>query len=159
MNAVLKPAPTQYQREFLVDVRDEAIPLLHRHWEEIALYRDIPLAPRWDVYDKAEATGTLRIYTARKAGELIGYAAFIVMPAIHYAGSLQAAQDVLYVDDKHRNGRVGVALIRYCEIQLKSEGVQLLLQHAKADPKHVFGSLLERMGYSKMDVIYSKRLD
>lgn len=158
MNAVLKPV-TVYQRESIRDVYVEAIPLLQAHYREIAFYPDIPLDPDWPVYFGAEDQGYLRIYTARLHDQLIGYAAFFVRLNIHYCGSKQAAQDVIYVSSEYRKGRVGLGLIRFCERELKAEGVQVVMQHSKHDPKHVYGSLLMRLGYSHMDDIYVKRLD
>lgn len=158
MNAVLKPVTT-YQRESVRDVCAEVVPLLVAHWEEIAFYSDIPLDPDWVSYFNAEDQGYLRVYTSRRHGELIGYAAFFVRHNVHYQGSKQAAQDLIYVRPEYRKGRIGLGLIRYCEDQLRQEGCQLIMQHAKHDEKHVFGSLLERLGYDHMDDIWTKRLD
>jgi GNAT superfamily N-acetyltransferase len=148
-----------YARESIRDLKDEVLPLLQAHWREIAFYPDIPLNPRWDAYFHAEDSGSLRCYSVRDRGVLIGYAAFFLNPSLHYGGSLQAAQDVIYVDPMYRNGRIGLGLIRHCEHALRAEGCQLLMQHAKADQKHVFGAVLQRLGYDVLDVIYSKRLD
>jgi GNAT superfamily N-acetyltransferase len=158
LNALLKPS-IAYSTERVADVRAEIEPLLAKHWQEIAFYPDIALNPRWEAYLSAEQAGALRVYTVRDRGSLIGYAVFFVNLNIHYGDSLQAAQDLIYVDPMYRHGRIGLGLIRFSEKALREEGVQLVMHHSKADPKHVFGALLERLGYERVDVIHCKRLD
>jgi hypothetical protein len=80
----------------------EITPLLQAHWEEIAHYKDIELAPNVEAYAKLEAAGILHCYTARVAGALVGYFVTTVVPSLHYRGSLQAHQDVLFVLPEHR---------------------------------------------------------
>lgn len=134
----------------------ELTPLLERHWREIAHYLDIPLAVDAAVYHAADAAGALRIVTVREDGALIGYAAYFVRPHAHYATSVQAVQDVVYVDPRHRGG-LGARLLRAADDVLRAEGVQVVHQHVKL--AHNWGALLERMGYEAVETIYSKRLD
>lgn len=135
---------------------EELRPLLFAHWREIAHYQDIELKPDWSTYLKVEEMGCLRVFTARDDQEkLIGYAVFMVRPNLHYSDSIQACQDILYVD-KERRG-FGAKFIAWCDRALQAEGVQAVYHHVKRE--HNFGSLLERMGYQLVDLIYSKRLD
>lgn len=135
----------------------EIEPLLYKHWEEIAHFKDIPLAPNREVYDRLEAAGVLRCFTARLAGALVGYLVATVVPSLHYSGSVQSHQDVLFVLPEHRKSRAGIGLLRFAERQLNAEGVQVLHQHMKV--AHDFGPLLERLGYEWVEKIYVKRLD
>lgn len=147
-----------YQRELVSDLWDEAWPLLEAHWREIARYHDIPLAPDRALYTQVEDAGALRCYTARQAGGLVGYAVFFVRQAAHYKTSLQAIQDVLYIDKASRGGlKAGVCLIRYAEEQLRTEGVQVVYHHTKR--RNRLGQLLQHIGYELADEIYAKRLD
>lgn len=147
-----------YQRERAHELWNEIPPLLKDHWQEIAAFKDIPLNPNVESYCSLEDAGMLRCYTVRNNAELIGYSIFVVNFNPHYQDSLQANEDVIFVHPGHRKGRVGLMLIRYCEQELKKEGVQVLYHHAKAaHPK--LGSILERCGYQLMDKIYAKRLD
>jgi GNAT superfamily N-acetyltransferase len=125
--------------------------------EEIAHYPDIPLACDYAAYFKMEAAGCLRIYTVRNPA-LIGYAIFQVRHSLHYAGSLQAMQDVIYIDPAYRLGRLGMRFLAWCETQLKCEGVQVLMHHVK-ERHPALGRILKRQGYEVMDVLYTKRLD
>lgn len=159
----------QLARERAQDIFEEAIPLLRAHYREIAHYQDIPLDPDFDGYRALEDAGAIRCYTARASvdctdpaherceakGPLIGYAVFFVRRNLHYRGSLQAVQDILYVRPEHRG--TGLRLIRYADEQLRAEGVQVTYQHVKHE--HNFGPALERMGYELIDLIYGKRLD
>jgi GNAT superfamily N-acetyltransferase len=156
MNAQLKPVP-QFSRESGMHVLNDIKPLLLKHYEEIAHWRDIPLNCNFDAYLRMEAAGGLRIYTIRVLGELLGYGIFTVSASLHYGDSLQAHQDVLYLDPAYRKGRLGFRFIQYCDSQLRAEGVQVCFQHVKA--AHNFGPMLERMDYELIDLIYGRRLD
>lgn len=135
---------------------DAMAPLLKRHWAEVGHYPDIPLEVDAGVYLGAEANGQLRIFTARDGGRLVGYAAYFVRPNPHYASSVQAVEDVIFVAPECR-GSTGARLIRFADDALRAEGVQAVYHHVKL--AHNWGPLLERMGYEPIDVIYGKRLD
>ena len=149
-----------YQREDFAEVYSEALPLLERHAKEIAHYQDIQLNVAVERYRLADEAGGLRVYTARTGatGALIAYAAFFMAFNPHFKSSLQAVQDVLYVQPEWRGRMVGFRLIRFSENELRKEGVQAVYQHEKiAHPE--LGKLLLRMGYEAVDTIYAKRLD
>lgn len=148
-----------YARESVAEVRDEIGPLLENHWREVAFYQDIPLSPDWPAYEKADATGFLRVYTARMVGVLIGYCVVFVRQGLHYTTSTEAAEDILFIAPQFRKGRIGIGLIKFTDDQLRAEGVQLIKRHVKLDPALNFGPLLERMGYEPIDQIFGKRLD
>lgn len=132
----------------------EIEPLLQQHWREIAHFQDIPLRPDWEFYLSAK---TIRVFTARQFGELVGYAVFFVSANKHYTTSLQAVQDILYVHPSKRGTLLGVRLISYCDAALRDCGVQVVYQHVKR--AHDFGPLLRRLGYEEVDTIWAKRLD
>lgn len=168
------------------DLWAEAMPLLEAHWREVAHFQDIPLNVDRAVYDASDAAGAVRVFTARETstvidrvpfrsiadsangkppehsrtlrrpGDLVGYALFFVRPHPHYAGSLQAAQDVIYLDPSCRGGN-GIRFMRFCEEQLAAEGVQVVSQHLKIAHGHT--RTMEILGYEPMDLIWVKRLD
>lgn len=146
----------KYQREKAHDVIAEIKPLIEKHYLEIAHFQDIPLVPDYQAYMNAEDNGALRVFTVRSEdGLMIGYAIFFVRLNIHYSTSLQASQDILFVDPDHRG--TGAKFILWCDQQLKDEGVQAVYHHVKE--AHNFGPMLERMGYQLVDLIYTRRLD
>lgn len=144
-----------FQRERAHDVIPDLQPLLTRHWEEIAHFKDIPLQPDFDAYRALEDRDSLRVFTARKEGALLGYAIFIVATNIHYA-TRQAVQDVLFLAPEYRKGRVGLGLIQFGDDELAKEGVTAIYHHVKA--AHDFGPLLRSIGYDLVDYIYGKRV-
>lgn len=149
----------QLQREKLADCWDEMVPLVRAHYHEVAHFQDIPLEPDKATYLAVEASGQFRFFTARVDGALIGYSAYFVRHNVHYAGSLQASEDVLFLAPEHRKGGLGREMIAYADDALRAEGVQVVMRHVKADPRLNFGRLLERVGYTLVDHIYARRLD
>ncbi len=145
-----------FSREDLTDALwDEATPLLQKHWEEVAHYRDVPLEPDREYYAAMHTAGFVRCFTARR-GSLLGYAIYFVKHHPHYKNTLFAAQDVIYLAPEIR-GRPAFQFVAWCDQQLADDGVSVVAQHMKA--KHPFGRLLEAQGYELMDLIYTKRLN
>ena len=137
---------------------DEAQPLLVKHWREIATHQDIPLSINRAFYERAEADGKLCILTARREGVLVGYAVFFIGPNQHYSTSLQALQDIFYVDPSVRGAMIGARLIHEADRILREKGVQVVFHHVKT--RHpILGALLARKGYTAVETIFSKRLD
>jgi hypothetical protein len=144
-----------FQLESMESVIEEIKPLIEKHWEEIAHFKDIPLDPDYDSYGAGERLGKLRIFTVRlESGELIGYAVFYI-GSLHYQSTKTASQDILFVLPEHR-GLTGYRFIEYCDNQLRAEGTQVVYQHVKV--AHDFGPLLRRIGYEAVDTLYARRL-
>lgn len=150
-----------FRKERFIDVIAEAKPLLMAHWQEIARYKDIPLAVDEASYQALDEAGKLRVYTARNAaGKLVGYAAFIVGQNLHYCTSgPQAKQDVLFVHPDYRGtGRVGLLLIDCIDQALAAEGVQVVYHHEKVSHP-ALGRVLRHLEYENVERIWAKRLD
>lgn len=145
------------QHEPLADCWGEMTDLFGEHYQEIAHFKDIALEPDELAYFKLAGAGAIRVYTVRDAGELVGYAMFILRPNPHYRSSLTAVQDVLYLKPAYRRGRTGITLIRVSETRLRAEGVQVVYHHVKRTNR--VGELLARLGYDLVDQVYAKRLD
>lgn len=146
-----------FRRELVEQCFDEMLPLLRAQYEELATFKDIPLAPSRETYDELENAGRLRCYVARKAGAIVGYAAFFVSFNAHYATSWQAVNDVIYVAPEHRREGLGRWLVEFAEGSLRPEGVDTITFHAKlAHPE--LSKMLEDMGYPATEVLHTKRL-
>lgn len=146
----------KFDQQKLADIWGELTPLLQSHWKEIAHYQDIPLDVDVDRYNAIEESGSLKLFTVRSdSGQLIGYAAYFLNYNLHYKTSLQAIQDVIYIDPSHRG--IGREFIMACDRALQKLGVQAVYHHVKS--KHNFGPMLERLGYEEIDRIFAKRLD
>jgi GNAT superfamily N-acetyltransferase len=133
----------------------EIFPLFEKHWLEIAHFDDIPLNPDTEQYFKIDALGLLHVYTARdEAAKLVGYAVYFVAPHLHFKQSLQATQDVLFIDKESRG--FGMRFIRWCDEQLRVAGVQVVA-NAVAEAND-YALVLRRMGYKRSDQMYVRRL-
>lgn len=146
-----------FQAESFDDVREEIAPLLEAHYLEIAHYQDIPLCVDWEAYARLAFAGNLKIFTVRDPGGLRGYAVFMLHHSLHYATSLMAVQDVLYLDPRFRKLHLGMQFIGYCDEALRHLGVQVVHHHVKR--AHDFGPLLAQLGYEDVEAIWSRRLD
>lgn len=148
-----------YQREpFTNDLAVEVMPLLELHYHEIASFKDIPLAPDFTAYKQREADGLLRVYTAREDGKLIGYACFFFARNLHYSTSVQAVQDVLYIDPGQRGRGFGPEFLAFCDAALAADGAEVVFHHVK-EAHPALGILLSRMGYGATERIWAKRLN
>lgn len=145
-----------FQREDVRGLWNEALPLLVAHWHEVAHFKDIVLDPDVERYNKAQEMGALVVHTARRDRRLVGYIAWFVGPNGHYRNSIQAVQDVIYIDPAERHGSMVLRFIKWSEWQLAEQGVEAAYHHLKA--RKDWSPLLERLGHQLVDLIYARRL-
>ena len=146
-----------YQQEFLATCRQDAQPLLEKHWEEIALNQDmIKLNPDWDAYEQLEVDGALQIFTARDGDKLAGYFAVLVRKHLHYVDHVFAFSDVLFLDKEYRLGLTGPKLMRFAENCMKKDGVSVMIVNTKTH--RPFDVILKWLGFKHIENIYSKVL-
>lgn len=157
MNAQLQPQ-TLIQREvYTRALGHEALPLLTAHWREIANYQAaIPLDIDWDFYDKMQAQAKLLCITARVGGKLVGYSVFLITRHPHYVSTVFAANDVIFVSEDMRKGRIGLSLIRASEREARALGARKITWHVKVT--NDVARLLERLGYQCDELIMGKLL-
>ena len=142
-----------YQEEAFIPFFKDAYPLMVKHHQEIDLFgKDLDICA--ELYQSCWEEGTLKVYTIREDEKLIGYCAFFLFLHPHHKTSLQAKQDVLFID-KARRGR-GIPFLRYCEDELKKSGVDTI--HQCVPQLNDWSLLLERMGYHKLETIYTRKL-
>lgn len=143
--------------ENLAKVRREIEPLLMEHWNEIALNKDIiKLNPDWREYARLDEINALRIYTARKDDELMGYFVIIVSRSLHYKDHLFANNDIVFLTKPARKGLTGFKLIKFAIESLKAEGVSKL--HINTKTHQPFDPILERLGFEEIETVFSKVL-
>lgn len=136
----------------------QAEQLFADHWDEIALNKQVmvlkPDTARYEAMDKA---GCLLILAAfDQAGALVGYSVNFVLRHLHYADLCTASNDLLFVAKEHRQGRLGLQLIRATEARAKDMGARLVLWHAK--PNTPLAEIMPRMGYGVQDIIFSREV-
>ena len=148
----------KFALEPLHKIKDEVKDLIAHHWDDVALNKDyIKLNPDWDAYARLEKSQSLRIYTARENEVLVGYLVVLVNRSLHYKDHLFANNDVVFVHKDYRKGLSGAKLIKYAEKDLKDLGVSLFMINTKVHKP--FGKLLDFLGFSEIETLYSKRLD
>lgn len=131
-------------------------PLWQQHHDEVAAYKDIPLNPNLDLYKATDKMETLRIFTVRENQKLMGYQVFFVSGHPHSMQSIQAVQDILYIDPSIRKGLTGYKFIKWCIETLKKEQIECIFQHINAQKD--FGKMLIRMGFEHVDQVYGLRV-
>ena len=144
-------------KESWFDVVDELKPILHEHWEELALYSDIPLDPEFELYEALETKGMLSFYSVRRSGELVGYAIFFVRKSPHYKSTLWAVCDIILIRKPYRNFGVGDKLFAFFEDDLRQQGVKVVHMMTKASHPEL-GGLARRRGYRHSETNFSLRL-
>ena len=144
----------EYAIENLAKVRHEIEPLLEQHWQEIALNKDIiKMNPDWEAYARLDAVNSLRIYTARKDDQLMGYFVVLVSKSLHYRDHLFANNDVIFLSKSARKGLTGVKLIKYAIESLAAEGITKL--HINTKAHQPFDAILERLKFEAIERVYS----
>lgn len=147
----------KYQQEFLESVRGEVEVLIQNHFDEVYPARDsFDCNMDWDMYEKLEQIGLLKIFTARIEKELIGYLWVILSPNIHSKGSMLACDDGLYVDKSYRGKSVAKDLIRLTEKCLKEDGLKVF--NIVGTTEKPIDALVKRMGYTAIETKFQKVL-
>jgi hypothetical protein len=140
-------------RESLYELVSDADKLFQDHHEE-NIGNELEFTPDWDYYSANENADTLRIYTARHSGELVGYAVFFVMPHRKHKNSIFAVSDAIYLRPDMRLGANVLKLFNFAERSLKEDGVQKIM--ITLTTKKDFRPLLYRLGYENEEVTVSK---
>ena len=131
--------------------------LFSEHWEEIALNKEVMvLKPDEAKYRNLEANGMLLILGAFEGDQIVGYSVNVVTNHPHYADLITCSNDLLFVTEGKRNGRLGLQLIRTTEKAAKECGASLMLWHAK--PGTPLEKMMPRLGYGVQDIIFSTQI-
>lgn len=146
---------TTYQQEFLSLVEDEVTPLAALEWEESG-HPTETLVIDWDSYFALEQAGTLKFFTARKKGKLVGYFVVILVSPLTTKGSLIGVYDAVYVHKDYRKSTLAKRMFNFVEGCMKEDGVYRVL--ASSSSKNPIGNFLNRVGYSEVETKYEKVL-
>ena len=143
--------------ESFIECLPELKPILPIHYEELALNKDeVPLSPRYDIYEAKENAGELIFVTAREAGELVGYFIGFIAPGLHYSTCLTCSLDIFYIHPEKRGSSFGMELFKFTEKELRRRGVDRWFVGSKV---HLDASwMFERLGFERVEIFYSKML-
>jgi len=136
---------------------DELCALFQDHWDEVALNKQVmKLKPDMVRYKTMYEQGMLLVLGAWNDDVLVGYSVNFVMQHLHYADLRICSNDLLFVSQALRKGRVGLRLIRATEVAAKEAGAKLMLWHGK--PNTALVEIMPALGYGVQDVIFSKEV-
>lgn len=144
-----------YSVETLDQCLEEMKPILEKHYEEVAMYKDkVPLSPDYEKYYLLEEAGVFHIVTVRDKGRLIGYFLSMLSPNLHYSQDIFAVNDILYLDQEYRELGVGQKMFEFAEERLRELGASVLAIHMKTALP--FDTLCLGMGYDYAERNYTK---
>ncbi len=127
------------------------------HWDESARNKSLMiLKPDYESYLSLEQMGKLLAVYAYCGDQVVGYSYNFINRHIHYSDLLVSHNDVLFILPDHRNGSVGLKLIKETEKQSKLLGAKLMLWHAKENTS--LSKILPRMKCNVQEIIFSKEL-
>ncbi len=129
--------------------------LIKEHWDEVVTDKR-PLEPFWEVFREFERKGDLVCFTARKDGDLIGYAVFIFVPDLHSKNTRTAYNDAVFLKKEHRKNGVGKSFIEYCDEEMGKMDIQIILWHVK--PSVDFSGSLKAIGYKHFNTLYAREV-
>lgn len=132
----------------------EARPLFAANWAETGGEGEFVLDG--DGYDALDDVNRLLCCTVRDDGVLVGYCVIVQGADRHRGGSVVAVVDVVYISPTWRKGLLAMRFLRYVDNLLRELGVPEVLHQASV--KRDLGPLLERMGYTAVTTMYSRRL-
>ncbi|MGH6629570.1 MAG: hypothetical protein ACREB3_07545 [Burkholderiales bacterium] len=140
------------QRERVHGLWEESAALLAQGFAAFDPYPDLPLDVLREAYEELEEHGLLRVYTGRYNGVLSGYCVFILGRSLRRRYLTHAIQDVVQTT----NRALTVRLIRFAELELATEGIDLV--YHSAPQGGLLGPLLVRLGYEPTGEVYAKRV-
>jgi hypothetical protein len=146
--------PVTFQVESVKACRDEVMPLLEQHYEEIAQFKEVQkLDPDWDTYARIEEQGKLWVMTARSDGYLVGYIVMLLTRDMHYKTLMKATEDIHFLLPQFRKGLTGYRMLAKMKAAMKEKGVHTISLRTKANADH--GVLFERLGGVLHDLVYT----
>lgn len=133
----------------------EVAPLTFENSEEAGL-PGTPYDPDWERLFYFEDMGVLQVITARRGARLIGYVACLVMPHIDARKVPFANVKTIWLDKAFREGPLGIKLLKAAIEGLAAHRIELVHVAAKNER---FGKVLERLGFSPIETVYSRKIN
>jgi GNAT superfamily N-acetyltransferase len=108
------------------DVYAELLPLLHEHYDEISIHKQMgyALTPNIGLYTAMQNADQLMMMIGRLDGKIVAYFVAFVRPSIHYADCMEGVGDVFYVEPTRRGLDHGRALFAATKAELARRGVK-----------------------------------
>ena len=147
-----------FAREMAADVERDIVPLMHAHDKDVSHgdFAEWPLDVDVEIYKNLEKLNRLRVFTARDAGELVGYCTIFIVRSHQRRSLITGMEDALYLKPEYRKAGNAMKLIDYVNGQLKGECAWVMYHAPAAFPR--LGTILSRTGYTKYSETYARRL-
>lgn len=140
--------------KFTIDNIAEMGPLTIDHINEVGPFQ-FEFKVDWDRYVLLESVNAIRLFVARENGQMVGYAVYVISTHTHFAGTVFASQDAIYIMPNCRGKGIGAKFIAFCEQQLT--GVCDAITQA-VTPEVDFSDTLLKCGYAPLENLYVKNL-
>jgi hypothetical protein len=143
-------------------IHEELVPLFKRHYDEVALDKDIvPLDPDWNYYFGIDKLGLLQILTARSVlnGRLAGYIFNVIGTHNHYKSTRFCNTEMFWLHPTFRKGWQPVRMFKENLKGLEVFGVEIATISFKLNFENGrVGRFLARLGYEPTDIVMRRRL-
>ena len=137
---------------------NEVMVLAQQHWAGTRTYRrHEPFCPSFDRYHACNQSGFFQLFTARKAGVLVGYFGVYLTPSMH-SQLLMATEDTFFLHPDHRGGRNALRFLKHIEAQLRAWQVHEIMFSCEIDNETGIKGLLTYLGYLPVIQQYRKLL-
>jgi hypothetical protein len=144
-----------FQSEPIAQCWVEAIPLMvENHAETGVPSKHHKFAPNRAQFERLDELGFLRVFTARKAGKLVGYSVFLVMPPLNYPDDLFAICHVAYVAPEIRGTYSSGKYFIWVEAQLEHEGVTDIGR--QSTERFDVSETYKHFGYTKSETVWHR---
>lgn len=140
------------------DVYAELLPLLHEHYDEISIHKQMgyALKPNVSLYRAMQDADQLMMMIGRLDGQIVAYFVVFVRPSIHYLDCLEGVGDIFFCKPDRRGAMIGLQLFEATENELRRRGVKCFMAGEKvAFPAR---ALFERRGFEEIERKHAKWL-
>jgi len=151
MEDTLTFSPVTDIEQFFEEFRDMAV----KHCEEVNLF-GLQLGYSEKYYKELHDNNSYALFQIKYGDELQGYGGYFIYTPTQHLQALHAKQDILYLTPGLRGQKIGTKFIEYMDSCFKEMGCTHVLQCVPI--KNDFGVLLERIGYHKLETVYSRSL-
>jgi hypothetical protein len=148
-----------FQTEPFEQAYRDAQPALIRHYDEIAENKSVtgPIDPDLSTYKALESTGRLKVLTARKDNEIVGYFTFFIGRNLHYDVTC-GTEDIYWLAPEYRGvPKLAVRLFLEAEKIMKAHGVKIATVKTKVANDHE--AFFAHLGFRPFERVYVKTME
>ena len=146
-----------FQVENIIGIREEMMPLIHRHRDEVNFWKETPLDINWSRYAGAQNNGAYVLVTCRTDGQLVGWIGYWVGTHTRHHSMNMAREDWYYIMPEYRGRGWGRELFQRAEDYLEELAVDRIVMSTKITHDH--SALLDDLGYTEYERHYTKKLE